>query len=308
MHDDRHNGRPRGDDEWPVFDEYVDDDGVPLELTEAYHDALPVCLDYAAGRLDPRDAEVVELRMKEDPVLKRLVDGLVDAYSATATVEELEPSWAEFRRRAGLPPLPLAVALAAAESPASPDDADLERSFADRVKKRKRVRILARLTPFGIAAALVISLLLSPAIYVLYSYHWGVVRYEAADATLTVLVPKQTRVTLSPRSTLRFKRFQPVEDNDRPRPLRLSGEATFAAAPPDEGRSHDFVVVTKEASILPLGTEFTVHAYPDERTTTVTVREGMVYLWSQELGAGRIRLDAGQSGRVVRGQPPERLP
>ena len=131
----------------------------------------------------------------------------------------------------------------------------------------------------------------------------------AAGQQTTVTLPDGSTAELNGATTLAYARgfqslpFVPASQ----RRVQLDGEAFFAV----ESRDRPFRVVTPNARVEVLGTEFDVrtHAAADAPTTTVTLKSGHVRLRSTS-GAGsapatEVTLsEAGHTSRVVGSQAP----
>jgi transmembrane sensor len=114
---------------------------------------------------------------------------------------------------------------------------------------------------------------------------------------LTVHLDDSSRVTLGPRSTLRY-----AVSGVR-REVRLDGIADFTV-------SHDatrpFVVRAKNAVVVDVGTEFVVRAYAADSTVEVAVTSGIVAL--SGTATPSIELRAGDAGRVTADGTPALAP
>ncbi len=71
----------------------------------------------------------------------------------------------------------------------------------------------------------------------------------------------------------------PVTFSDKQRDVYLSGEAFFKVA---SNKNWPFVVHTNELNVKAVGTSFNVKAYPNEKSVTTTLVEGIVKLENQE--------------------------
>jgi len=83
------------------------------------------------------------------------------------------------------------------------------------------------------------------------------------------LLPDGTKGKLNGGSTLSF----PVSFSGRTRDVVLSGEAYFEVA---SNKQKPFIVSTKDIDVKVTGTSFNILAYPDESTTEVTLKCGIV--------------------------------
>ena len=102
----------------------------------------------------------------------------------------------------------------------------------------------------------------------------------------TVALDDGSTVTLTPHTTLRFRR----EGSNRV--AELSGQASFTIT---HDETHPFVVRFAGAEAVDIGTEFVVRSFPGDSVSVVAVVEGEVAL---RANASELRLGAGQAGRV----------
>jgi transmembrane sensor len=119
----------------------------------------------------------------------------------------------------------------------------------------------------------------------------------ARGAQRQVLLPDGSTVALDAGSQLRYREgFRGWFGRAAKRGLELRGTAYFAVA--RDGRP--FTVRTYNASVRVLGTEFSVQAWPQDRTgTIVAVAEGQVALAGET--AGSVELAAGERATVAHG-------
>jgi transmembrane sensor len=103
----------------------------------------------------------------------------------------------------------------------------------------------------------------------------------------TVVLDDGSRVTLTPHTTLRYRR------EGANRVVDLSGQASFTVV---HDANRPFVVRFAGAQAVDIGTEFVVRSFPGDNASVVAVISGEVAL---RMNAAELRLEAGQAGRVV---------
>jgi ferric-dicitrate binding protein FerR (iron transport regulator) len=110
--------------------------------------------------------------------------------------------------------------------------------------------------------------------------------------TRVVFLPDGSAVTLNSGAHMRYSRFR----GRAPRTVELTGEGYFDVVP----GKRLFVVETFNAEVLVPGTRFNVRAWPADAAaeTRVELEVGTVDVRSHS-GAGQVRLEPGQSTRVV---------
>lgn len=115
---------------------------------------------------------------------------------------------------------------------------------------------------------------------------WQAVSTVSGERTRLEL-PEGSSIILNANSTLRY----PADwAKATTRGVELHGEAYFAVSP-QAGRQRDFIVQTRDGSVIVVGTRFAV--YERGEGTRVTVEEGKVAV-TNALGAARAFLEPGQ--------------
>lgn len=90
-----------------------------------------------------------------------------------------------------------------------------------------------------------------------------------------VVLADGTRVWLNAQSSLTF----PVNFSGAERVVKLSGEAYFEVT---HRAAHPFKVQTAGGIVEDIGTQFNIHAYPDEKHESATLLEGAVKITTKE--------------------------
>ncbi len=128
--------------------------------------------------------------------------------------------------------------------------------------------------------------------------------------TLETKAGEQKQIALSDGSTVwlhhNSRLMYPTSFAPDQRLLKLTGQAFFEVTKkPDQ----PFVIQTTDASVEVLGTSFNVRSYPDEPTSTVTVKTGTVRFSANEnseiLTAGQETVLFRTSGDIIRPKVPD---
>lgn len=97
------------------------------------------------------------------------------------------------------------------------------------------------------------------------------------------MLPDRTKVWLNTESSIKY----PVDFNDNPRRVEVSGEVYFDVAQSisSSGEKRSFVVIVPgKAEIHVMGTQFNINAYNDENVISATLMEGSIKLLSLRTG------------------------
>lgn len=117
----------------------------------------------------------------------------------------------------------------------------------------------------------------------------------ADDVTQTFMLPDQTHVTLSPHSTLAYRKWMP-------RKVKLHGDAYFEVTHEER---HPFYVTNEISQVLVLGTKFMVSSKQEQTngmiTTDVYVTEGKVGFSPKEHQSQQVVLTRGMKARLIGG-------
>lgn len=254
--------------------------------------------DYVCGELSEERATYVRARLESDPDFRDLAEPLLLAWSVPPkskpmSHDELQHSWLQLRRRAGMPPVP--------GQEASDDREDLAAFFA----RRQRGRLRARRRTVLLAASIVFVLLGFP----LAGIWWNRV-FSPPPATEEIRMyleaplslPDGSTALLKPGSVMRY-----VTGFKRGRELYLVGEGRFDVTR-GEG---SFTVMTQTAEISVAGTSFTVDGR-DGAATTITVHDGMLYVRPRFSDPTKYRekilVVTGQRAQVKPNAQPELIP
>lgn len=124
----------------------------------------------------------------------------------------------------------------------------------------------------------------------------------AGDSAQTFILTDQTRVTLSPHSTLTYKK-------SAPRAVALSGDAYFEVT---HDQQHPFTVSNELSRVKVLGTKFMVTSQMGashhlKRTTDVYVAEGMVGFSPKSGESQGLVLTRGMKARLTEGENTPKL-
>lgn len=242
--------------------------------------------DYAVGALSEDQAREVRARIERDPAFRDLVDPLLllaerGPRFTPPLRQDVESGWRRLLDRVRR----------------TSDDPQLLQSLAAAREARARRRMVL----WSAAAVLAVFVIL-PAIPVVYDLVRSQTHRVPSGSTEVRDLGGGSRATLSSGSSM--SQSPTAVDSSF---YFFAGDADFEIVP--GGKT--FVLHTRAAEIIVVGTRFHVHGYPDE-PTTVTVTEGTVEVWGiDDVGArfGRpLAVSAGQRAITYRGKTPEMLP
>jgi ferric-dicitrate binding protein FerR (iron transport regulator) len=252
---------------------------IPPELSEEYDDYVNDGVALAEGKLSPDRAAAVRARMEMDPMYRKVIEPIIDAWQAPSlSPDEARRHLAEFWKRAGVEP--------ASES-------DELSAYRERVKARgsRNWKLIA-----GIAAVFAFLMLLPASFWVYLEVRYFETFETPANVEGMVRLPDQSSVRLAPASSIRYNKEMA---NRQRRWVVLEGEGTFTVVPTPMPAV--FVVETPVAYITVIATRFTVQA--TDASTIVAVDEGRVSVQPRG-GDGRSKgrptiLNAGGRVRVT---------
>lgn len=230
------------------------------ELSPKYDGYVDQAVEYANDRLPAEEAAAFRQRIKTDDMFRRVVEPVLDAYSAPPlSRDEAREAWDDFRSRVAAAGLPVPSAEAWDRAVAAQDDYAIR--VADR--KRRNWRLIAKI------AAVIAFLFLAPTSIWVYLELAHIERVATkANVFSVVHLPDQSVVELAPESRMRYARNFATR---RHRWIDFSGEGKFTVAPL---AGVQFVVETPMADVTVLGTVFTLKAH--DETLIVDVQEGKV--------------------------------
>ena len=162
-----------------------------------------------------------------------------------------------------------------------------------KVKARTGLPVARTVTMYrrvAIAASLLVLLAVGATYFYMSSERETLL--AAGDSTQTFILSDQTRVTLSPHSTLAYKKASP-------RSVTLHGNAFFEVTHDEQ---HPFTVTNELSLVRVLGTRFMVSSQTD-----VYVVEGKVGFSSKDNEAERLVLTRGMKARLEEGEQKPRL-
>ena len=172
-----------------------------------------------------------------------------------------------------------------------------------KVKARTGLPVARTVTMYrrvAIAASLLVLLAVGATYFYMSSERETLL--AAGDSTQTFILSDQTRVTLSPHSTLAYKKASP-------RSVTLHGNAFFEVTHDEQ---HPFTVTNELSLVRVLGTRFmvssqTVASQRGRHSTDVYVVEGKVGFSSKDNEAERLVLTRGMKARLEEGEQKPRL-
>ena len=242
--------------------------------------------DYAVGALTEQQDREVRARIERDPAFRDLVEPLLALNERgpalkRPTRQEMETGWRKLLDRVRR----------------LSDDPAIIRDLAVARESRSRRR-----TALWSFAAVLAMFAILPAIPVFYELIRSTTHRVPAGSTEVRELGGGSRATLFSGSSM--TQSPSAVDSTL---YFFVGDAQFEIV--SGGKT--FVLHTRAAEIIVVGTQFHVHGYSEE-PTTVTVTEGTVEVWGIDDEGVRfgqpLSVTAGQRARVYRGKLPERLP
>jgi ferric-dicitrate binding protein FerR (iron transport regulator) len=259
-------------------------------LRDAIRDPdLALATRWIAGELSHEEAAQAGDRYDRDPAFRDIVDPLCIGWKLPGRLSEqptrsdaIESAWHRFRENTGL--------LRGEDAAAA-----MEAIYLRHVREKRRA---ARMR-LALRWAFVLPLLVFPtavtANFLKFMPFFVERHHTGSNETSTIVFPDGSRAILAPSTKLRYDEYKYVLDSDRL--IYLEGEATFFVIPKKNDPKNRFIVRTRSAYVVAVGTVFTVHSYRGEPTTDVRVTAGSVRVSPEDRGE-RIVLGPGQSARV----------
>jgi ferric-dicitrate binding protein FerR (iron transport regulator) len=169
----------------------------------------------------------------------------------------------------------------------------LENRISESMPKTKKLRPI-----YWISAAVAIVLLLVVVGQLLNTTEISTTRYVSYEQKVNNYLPDSTLIYLNKNSKIELL----SSFNEQERRLKLEGEAFFKVK---KDKSKKFTVVTKDAFVEVLGTEFNVNSY---KSTELYVREGIVkfYTLTAQNDTNQMILYAGEKA-IIRNNIPVKL-